>query len=297
MNTYFSIIIPHYNSSTTLERLLKSIPAKLNAQVIVIDDNSTYNEYQKVENLHSLYSFELYHNESKTAGGARNTGLKYATGRWLLFADADDYFDQQLLNCAIKYKDADVDIIYFSVSSRYSKTGEPAYRGNHINELHIKYKKTQNENWLRCCHLSPWGKMIRRNLVEKYHIRYEECIAGNDNWFSVNTGLKARHIIVDDTPIYCVTVSSGSLTTTLNKNLFESKFQSIIRTNKFLRDMGRQKYQISILYFLATAHQFGVRYMMHIFAECLRNKVNPFIGIKKLLHPQKSLRQRQNKHI
>ena len=36
-----SIIIPHFNSPRLLENLLKSMPAREDIQIIVIDDNST----------------------------------------------------------------------------------------------------------------------------------------------------------------------------------------------------------------------------------------------------------------
>lgn len=80
----YTLIIPHHNSSNLLNRLLKSVSIKLNMQIIVVDDNSTEKEYKLVQDLQQIYIFELYKNEGKTAGGARNTGIKYAKGQWLI---------------------------------------------------------------------------------------------------------------------------------------------------------------------------------------------------------------------
>lgn len=293
----YSIIIPHKNSTQLLKRLLESIPNSQNIQTIVVDDNSSKDELGRLKSLSVTYHFDLYCTEGKTAGGARNTGIKHAIGRWLIFADADDYFEPAFKDQLSLYQDSLADIIYFPVTSRYSDTGKPAYRGNHVNLMHQRFKETGNEDYLRCCHLAPWGKMIKRSFTESNHIQYEECIAGNDNWFSVNTGVMASKIIVADIPIYCITVSSGSLTTTLNVERFEAKLQSSLRTNRFLRQHGKAAFQISILYFLVTSYQFGFKYIFHVIALCAKMGANPFIGLGKLLHPMRALANRQNNQI
>lgn len=293
----YSIIIPHKNSTQLLKRLLESIPNSLDIQTIVVDDNSSKEELARLKSLSITHHFEFYPTEGKTAGGARNTGIKYAKGKWLIFADADDYFELAFKEQLSVYKDSIADIVYFPVTSRYSATGESAYRGNHVNLMHQKFKETGNEDYLRCCHLAPWGKMIKKSLVEINRIRYEECIAGNDNWFSVNTGVMASNIIVADIPIYCITVSSGSLTTTLNIERFEAKLQSSLRTNRFLRQHGKTSFQISILYFLVTSYQFGIGYIFHVIGLCVKMGANPFIGIGKILHPKRALVNRQNKNV
>lgn len=162
-----SIIIPHHNSSLLLKRLLKSIPISLKAQIIVIDDYSNENEYKSVVKLLNEFNFELYQNEGKTAGGARNTGLKYAIGDWLIFADSDDFFTNNLTTLFNKYVKSSADIIFFNISSQISETGERAHRDIHIKSLITNYKKTKDERYLRCMYLTPWGKMYKRSFIEK----------------------------------------------------------------------------------------------------------------------------------
>jgi len=293
----YSFIIPHKNSSFLIKRLLKSIPQQDDIQIIIVDDNSSKKEIEALKNLSKDFVFELYTTNGYTAGGARNTGLKYAKGEWIIFADADDYFEDNLYVKINKYKTSDADIVYFDVKSRYSDTGEHAYRGEHINMLHTKYEETGIDDYLRCCHLAPWGKMIRKSLIEKHKILFEERIAGNDNWFSVNTGIMADKVVVVSDCLYCITVVSGSLTTVLNIERFESKFQSTLKTNEFLRKHHKNRYQISILYFLLGGYQLGIKYFIHVISECIKHKANPFIGFGKLLHPKKAFSNRQNKKV
>ena len=197
----YTVIIPHYNSSILLERLLKSIPSNGQFQIIVVDDNSKIEEYKAIEALQFNFSFELYHNEGRYAGGARNTGLKYATGKWIMFADADDYFTVDARCLIEQYLNSDYDIVFFNVISKYSDTGEDAYRATHVQSLIQKASSKNDLDVLRCCYTAPWGKMIKRQLIQENDIRFDEVIAGNDMMFSVLCGIKAKSIGYEKNPI------------------------------------------------------------------------------------------------
>ena len=41
--------------------------------------------------------------ENRTAGGARNEGIKIAKGKWVIFADADDYFEPNAFSSFDKF--------------------------------------------------------------------------------------------------------------------------------------------------------------------------------------------------
>jgi len=290
-----SIIIPHKNSSSLLERMLRSLPHSDYYQLIVVDDHSIEEELEAVEILSQRYTFELYSSEGYGAGAARNAAFNHIKCNWMTFLDADDYvlpeFDQEIR----AHFDSEAEIVYFNLSSCYSDTFEPAYRDEHVASLFERYAKNGDENLFRCCYLTPYAKLIRTDFVKTNNIRFEEIMTGDDMWFSANTGVLAKKIEIVDRKIYMVTVSSGSQTTTLSKERFESLLQATLRTNKFLRSLGKANYQVSVLYFLGTAIQFGFGYLCHVVASCVKAGVNPFVGAKKLLHINKVLEDRQNK--
>lgn len=275
----YSIIIPHHNSSALLERLLNSIPMNGRFQVIVVDDNSTQEEYAAVEALLSIYAFELYQNEGRYAGGARNTGLKHAKADWLLFADADDYYVAGLEKTIDKYTNTDVDIVYFMVESRYSDTLEPAYRDTHIKNLSRLYKSKNDDNILRCRYTVPWGKLYKRSMIVENAISFDEVIAGNDIMFSVKTGVAANSVKFDDEVLYCVTVAQGSITRIKTKESFESRLQSYLRTNDFLKAHNKDKHQVALLGTLIQSRHFGFSYMCHVLAECIKHRTNLLFGV------------------
>ena len=60
----------------------------------MVDDNSDDDkvDFTKFPGLKDEKVEVYLTKEGKGAGYARNIGLKHAVGKWLIFADADDYF-------------------------------------------------------------------------------------------------------------------------------------------------------------------------------------------------------------
>ena len=90
----YSIIIPHRNIPLLLRRCLDSIQRRMDIQIIVVDDNSDPGQvdFEHFPGLDEPCVEVYFTKEGKGAGYARNIGLKHAKGKWLLFADADDFY-------------------------------------------------------------------------------------------------------------------------------------------------------------------------------------------------------------
>lgn len=111
---YFSIIVPHRNSINKLIKLLKSVPKRKDLEIIVVDDLSEDKIVLKLKQLSSKYGFSLIVNSlNRGAGYSRNIALKEAIGRWVIFADADDYFLNSFNELLDRYKYSRADLIFF----------------------------------------------------------------------------------------------------------------------------------------------------------------------------------------
>lgn len=210
----YSIIIPHYNTPELLLRCLKSIPERMDIQVIVVDDNSPDADgyRQKYPDLFRKNVQIVLTNEGKGAGYARNIGLQYANGKWVLFADADDFYVNDFTKLLDKNYDSDADIVYFNVKSVMSDDiSKFANRNNAKDKLFEDYAKTRDSSLFRCHYCEPWGKMVRHELIKKNHIKFDETRVDNDHYFSVVSGCLANNIKVVNEPLYVVTLRAGSL--------------------------------------------------------------------------------------
>lgn len=240
MQPLFSVIIPHYDIPDLLMRCLESIPVSKEIQVIVVDDNSpnadTYLEKYPV--LSRPYLDFIRTTKGGGAGYARNIGLDHANGKWLLFADADDFFVRNAFNIVREYAYSDADVVYFKTESVFSDNPEqPSTRGRQQNSLIDGYLYNGEENKLRVEYWSPWGKMTRRELVASHNIRFDEVKYSNDHYFSANVGLNAKEIKAVSRVVYVVTRRDGSLTSgNPNKpHEIETRAEVNFRVQKLLR--------------------------------------------------------------
>lgn len=241
----FSIIIPHKNIPDLLKRCLNSIPTRKDLEVIVVDDNSREDVKKNISSFENPGTTIVYTHEGKGAGYARNVGLSKAQGRWIIFADADDFFTDQFNKALDKHKDNICEIIFFKICSCYCDTLLPSDRGNFINNMIDKAKK-ENPDQLRYKRLEPWAKFIKRDYVQKNNILFDETPAANDLFFSLLSGFYASIIDIDTTPIYCLTQREGSLAYAKTRNICEAKIDVIKKVNQFLIDNNLSEYHINI---------------------------------------------------
>lgn len=88
----FSVVIPAYNAGPTIARTLDSVLAQTwpAHEIIVVDDGSSDNTRQVV----ATYGDQIIYLQQSNAGPstARNRGVEVATGEWIAFLDADDWY-------------------------------------------------------------------------------------------------------------------------------------------------------------------------------------------------------------
>lgn len=242
-NIGISVIIPHYNSFTTLRKLIDSIPNRANIQVIVIDDRSEdVQEYKRLQQEYfNRANVEFYNNTSQTkgAGTCRNIGLYYAKGKWLVFADADDFFSKNAFDVFFKYYNTEADIVYFGMTSVDLVSGQKSDRHDKDTNLLNYYLKKRNEKselLIRYNWIEPVAKMVRADMVSRNDIKYDEIIVSNDVMFSIKAAWHAKKIDGCRDVVYVCTKSSDSLTQkkTMERSLI--RLDTEIRAFRFLKD-------------------------------------------------------------
>ena len=105
-----SIITPCYNGAKTVHRMIESVLAQTydTIEYIIVNDGSTDRSediilsYQK-SFADRGYAFKYVHQENKGLGGAINAGLKEATGAYLCWADADDFYAPESVKMRVEW--------------------------------------------------------------------------------------------------------------------------------------------------------------------------------------------------
>lgn len=275
---YFSFIIPHKNIPSLLTRCLASIPRREDIEIIVVDDKSdpskvSFDEFPgKTDTAVRL----IFTKEGKGAGYARNIGMKEARGRWLLFTDADDFYNPGCLEWIDSYKEAKEDIIYFDYNTVYSDTlcetspRTPTYR---------RYLLQDDLEGLRYASDTPWPKMIKRRLVEEHALQFDETPVGNDLMFSAKAGHFARSIAICKYPLYCSTIRSDSLWYGMTYENLLIRIEVACRYTRFVEGLKRSRFRIYSYGFVDKCKPFGKKAYLKALWLYLRKEYPYYIAI------------------
>jgi glycosyltransferase involved in cell wall biosynthesis len=115
-----SVIIPCYNYGHLLHETLDSVLVQTykNWECIIVDDGSVDNTQQVAQKYLDLDPrFKYIHQKNIGLAGARNAGLKLATGLYIQLLDADDILTATKIERHVDILDnrPDVDLVYGSV--------------------------------------------------------------------------------------------------------------------------------------------------------------------------------------
>lgn len=255
----YSIIIPHHNCPHLLLRLISSIPDRDDIQIIVVDDASdsdivNWNTF-KFALKKNIELYLIPKEQSKWAGHARNVGMEHAEGKWLLFADSDDYYREGAFNVLDKYVNCTDEIIYFNCGSVDSETLQPAHRTDSLNKYMENYLENPTEKALETIKYRihvPWNKMVRHSFVKEHHIHFEEAIKGNDIQYSILVGYIANSVQVIQNDIYIFTKRPDNMTFgKQNESIRFRILQSHFMMNAFYEFIGRKDWKRNSIHFFS----------------------------------------------
>ena len=212
----YSIIIAHKNLPDLLVRCLDSIPVRDDIQVIVVDDKSDAGivSFDRFPEWNGRHYRCIFTKEGRGAGYARNVGLTYAEGKWVTFMDADDFYSAESSSFFDRMADAEEDLVIFDHRSVLSSDiNTSVVRSTYLSRMIDDYLCGRiDETRIRCNYIVSTCKLIRRDLIENHHIRFNETRWSNDNYFSAQVSCFANSIKVCNDVIYVMTVRDGSLT-------------------------------------------------------------------------------------
>lgn len=222
----FSIIIPAYNVADYLENCVESILKQTydNYEIIIVDDGST-DETGKVadELLTQSKQINVVHQSNGGASKARNTGMKRATGDYILFLDGDDFWSDShfLKQIASELTIELVDVIIFGYSYYYD---------NEIKESPISRLKDLGEATNFGLFNGPnWNKCISKNLINK-GLSFPEDLVSEDSLYcsSIMKRMESFSVITSTQYMYRQN-RAGSLTNVVKERNVLDTLEGISR--------------------------------------------------------------------
>ena len=251
-----SVIIPIYNMENYLAECLDSVTSQSlkEIEIICINDGSTDNtqiildKYQEKDN-----RIKVIFQNNAGLSVARNEGIKYSNGKYLIYLDADDKLQQKALEelyfAAENYK---YDIVYFSAQIFTTEKGNH-YIDNEMNRLDTYYSRNMNiqepikgtdafinmfqsDKYL----VSACLQMIRKQYLLESNVTFYTGLLHEDNLYTFFTLIKANKVGCLDRAYYMRRIRSNSIMTSqsTHRNVqglfisYDTIFQSLDKLNR-----------------------------------------------------------------
>lgn len=180
MNQIFSplvsVIIPTYNRGALVCEALDSVLGQTygSLDVIVVDDGSTDDSFARLEAYGNR--IHLIHQENKGVSGARNAGIRIASGDYIAFLDSDDLWEKDKINAQVGFFRNNPHALICQSQEIWIRNGK---RVNPMNK-HKKLTGMIFEPSLHLCLVSPSAVMIKRALLDEIGLFDEALLACED---------------------------------------------------------------------------------------------------------------------
>ena len=271
-----SVIVPVYKAEAYLHQCVDSILSqkKENLELILIDDGSPdkcgqiCDEYVKKDN-----RVKTIHVQNGGPSRARNIGLSYATGKWVMFVDADDWLDINTFD-VLNSDLASAEIIYFGYRKVY-----PTHTTQGIpNSVPVTTSLEKIDIELEKLILSKEqyfgfsvNKFFLRSIIETHQICFpKDLIVKEDEVFTLRYIKHIKGLAVSATAPYNYRMLESSLSHAPNKYRCYKELAAIVESE--LESFSYKKSRIAFIdkcmsYYLSAISesvQFGVRDLLEV---------------------------------
>lgn len=240
-----SIIIPVYNVSKYIEKSIACIcnqTMQEDVECIIVDDCTPDDSIEKIESLLVNYkgaiTFNIVkHEKNRGLAAARNTGMQYATGDYVIHLDSDDYYEssmiEDLYNSAISNN---ADVVLCDFYQTYLNH-EEIFQVTPINNTEEYVRLLIRHNYSNSI-WNVWNKMIKRSIFYNHNISWTEGINfGEDVLICSKLFCFTNKVNKINKPLYHYThYNVSSYTNTQNVNVEAKTMPILTDIENFLRE-------------------------------------------------------------
>lgn len=234
-----SVIIPMYGVEKYIARCAKSLFEQTlvdGVEFIFIDDASKDKSREVLETVIHEYSAKglnvkvVTHDKNKGLPSARNTGLKYAVGEYVIHIDGDDYLEKDALEVlygAVEKNNADVAWCDYYITFEHKKriiaqpdfsTPEDAVRG--------MLRGTMKYN--------VWNKLCRRSLYSENDIQFPDGKSMGEDLTMIMVFLHARNCVYVNRALYNYVQNPDQMTATYNEEKLDALRHNCYRLSQYI---------------------------------------------------------------
>lgn len=187
-----SVVVAAYNATKYLKQNVDSLLAQTlkNFELIYVDDGSKDDTLKILKNYaEEDERIKVISQDNHGAGHARNTGMRVASGKYVLILDADDFFDSEMLEKTVEEAEKkDLDILIFDQYMYNEQTKETTNGGksivfNLLPDKEVFSAKDIPECIFQITGANVWNKLYRREFLNDNNIWFQEGIRVIDDFY------------------------------------------------------------------------------------------------------------------
>ena len=224
-----SVVIPVYNVKPYLERCVNSALRQTykDLEIILVDDGSTDGSGEMCDQIATRDPRTLViHQKNQGLSGARNTGIRHATGEYVIFIDSDDeWLLDDGLDSLLQEDHIGKDLIIFKnvdiwINGRRTNTKD--YDVENISKLANAHEVFSHLVLTQQFRMSACFLLVRRELLVKNEIYFLNGYISEDVFWSLQLWQYAATVIVQNLSFYGYYHHKNSITTSPSIHVYES---------------------------------------------------------------------------
>lgn len=195
-----SIIVPVYKAEKYLKKCLDTLvhQTATNYEVLLIDDGSPDNSGKICDSYADKYSrVRVFHQENQGVTRTRETAIKKARGDYIIWVDADDYADENLVAKVVeKFMQTGADLVAYG--TRDIEEGV-------LTKTHLPQEEdltVMQEKAVMGRYSTLWNFSVSRTMWIDKHAPSEMARSAADGYMAIQMFLEARKIAVIEEPLY-----------------------------------------------------------------------------------------------
>lgn len=277
MNEKVSVIIPVYNAEKTIIRCLDSISKQTypELEVIIINDGSSdksesiITDYIRKKDIDKQFIFFSQVNQGVAA--SRNTGINHANGKYIAFADSDDYMSPDAIEHMVRIIRKTNAVMVIANHIRHEKNKNITFKtdlpANLTTDIAIK-ALFEKKIRVGCC-----GKLYTIDWLKEHSLYFPEDRYGEDIYHLFYTIMSGGRIVWLNEVVYHVVDTESSIC-----NSYSTKFIKMLDTmdeikvsllktgfwNKHKKEF--KKYYLSHIKYLLN---YGIRFQKNDFLSAV----------------------------
>jgi glycosyltransferase involved in cell wall biosynthesis len=283
-----SIIIPVFNAANVIDSLISDILNLQynNLEIIFINDGSFDNSYTKIKK-YVDDRFVVINKENGGPSSARNAGIRIATGKYIIFIDADDSFPPQMVSLLVQNIDG-CDLSIGSYKQEYyydekKKVTEDIILSKNKIDCNNKEElgKFLNIGLFKHSVTPVWNKIYKTAIIREHNLTFDESMMfSEDALWNINYIKYSNTISVFNEFVYNykIELSGKSLTHSFSSKNIDAQRKFVGFMFDYYKEINQIKSKYILFLLIEIVSIFALCYSDQSFKNKRRNYSNQIVN-------------------